>query len=131
MVIDQFGLSKQIQLARSAICRFAPIVKSDLSPGWAVVIEGSPCWNEFCRLTSSVDDARRSAEVAEIEYMLGSLNEFLDLLGKEPMGSANYPFKAAELIESYCRMVTGEPPDTAPVGLAEWVDRPVDVNTTD
>ncbi|MET9801472.1 hypothetical protein [Streptomyces sp. NPDC006368] len=39
------------------------------------------------------------------------------------MGHAYYPYKAAELIELYCRSATGDVPDDASVPLTEWAER--------
>ncbi|MGW5782259.1 hypothetical protein [Streptomyces sp. NPDC003863] len=68
-------------------------------------------------------DPEVTVGVDEVEALLESLEELLDLFDEEPMGATYYPFKAAELIELYGRMATGDRPDDAPVPLSEWGER--------
>ncbi|MFF4161008.1 hypothetical protein [Streptomyces sp. NPDC001678] len=116
-------LSQRIQRARLAIARFGPIVNSDLSDGWIDTVSGEPGWLAWNELVPTAVDETKPMDAGEITRLLDSVSSLLDLFDEEPMGPDYYPFKAAELIELHCRMVTGDLPDDAPVGLDEWVRR--------
>ncbi|MFG2838384.1 hypothetical protein ACGFYE_25640 [Streptomyces zaomyceticus] len=113
----------RIRTARCVTARFAPIVGAGLCAEWDGVLSGYPGADGLVALLSTLADPGAVVGLDEIEALLESLEELLDLFGEEPTGSAYYPFKAAELIELYGRSATGDLPDDAPVPLAEWVDR--------
>ncbi|WP_329279551.1 hypothetical protein [Streptomyces sp. NBC_00691] len=105
------------------IARFAPIIGAGLSSDWEEVVAEHSAPDELGALLSGMADPGAAVGLDEVEALLESLEELLDLFDEEPMGSTYYPFKAAELIELHGRMATGDLPDDAPVPLAEWVDR--------
>ncbi|MFI6107329.1 hypothetical protein [Streptomyces sp. NPDC051310] len=113
----------RIQRARVAVARFAPVIGSGLSPEWDATVAGRPGAEVIYRELARLADPQATARVAELERLLKALGDLLDLFGEEPMGHAYYPYKAAELIELYCRSATGDLPDDAPVPLTEWAER--------
>ncbi|WP_406133688.1 hypothetical protein [Streptomyces zaomyceticus] len=113
----------RIRIARCVSARFAPIVGAGLSAEWDGVLSEYSGADGLVALLSTLADPDAVVGLDEIEALLESLEELLDLFDEEPTGSTYYPFKAAELIESYGRSAMGDLPDDAPVPLAEWVDR--------
>ncbi|MET9537549.1 hypothetical protein ABZY16_08610 [Streptomyces sp. NPDC006553] len=113
----------RIQIVRCVIARFAPIIGAGFSTDWEEVVAEHSSSDELGELLSSMADPGVAVGLDEVDALLESLEELLDLFDEEPMGSTYYPFKAAELIELHGRMATGDLPDDAPVPLSEWVDR--------
>ncbi|MFE6713053.1 hypothetical protein [Streptomyces sp. NPDC057695] len=105
------------------IARFAPIIGAGFSTDWEEVEAELSSGDEFVELLSRMADPTSDVGIGEVDSLLESLEELLDLFDEEPMGNTYYPFKAAELIELHGRMATGDLPDDAPVPLSEWVDR--------
>ncbi|WP_455351366.1 hypothetical protein [Streptomyces sp. SYSU K217416] len=118
--IDQ---AARIQLVRTVITRFVPIISSGISSEWNETVLDHSSSQDLSGLEVIAEDLGAPLGISEIRVILDSLGELLDLFVEEPMGEAYYPFKAAELIELHCRMATGDLPDDAPVPLSEWVDR--------
>lgn len=119
-VID---LALRIQRTRVIVTRFGPIVEAGLSGEWTDAVGSEIAWSALRKLFLIMRDEPSTVDIEDIRRLLDSLAEILDLLDEEPTGAAYYPFKAAELIELYCRMVTGDLLDNAPVPLEEWVRR--------
>ncbi|MFE7572279.1 hypothetical protein ACFU76_35950 [Streptomyces sp. NPDC057539] len=115
--------SRRIRRARTAIARFSPIVTAGLSQNWTEIVDGNQEWGDFSRLAVKASDEDIAVGIADIEAILQAIAVLLDLFDEEPIGDTYYPFKAAELIELHCRMVTGDLSGSAPVGLSEWIDR--------
>lgn len=120
---DSVELSKRIQRARAAIARFAPVVDAGLSNEWSDAVSNEPGWATWHELTAKAADETRRMAKDDIARLLEGVSSLLDLFDEEPMGATYYPFKAAELIELHCRMVTGDLSDDAPVSLGEWIRR--------
>lgn len=115
--------ARRIQSARVVIMRFAPVMDSPLSAEWTGLVESAPEWVLIGRLTGAAMDSGHSMRVDDFESLRAALADVLDSYDEEPMGDTYYPFKAAELIELHCRMVTGDLSERAPVPLAEWISR--------
>ncbi|MER5312913.1 hypothetical protein ABT034_34655 [Streptomyces sp. NPDC002773] len=113
----------RVQLVRCVVAKFAPVIGAGLSSEWDDVVLDHPGLPEITEGLAGMADPGVAVSLDDVEELTDSLEELLDLFEDEPMGSAYYPFKAAELVELYCRMATGDLPDDAPVPLAEWVDR--------
>ncbi|MFH9726772.1 hypothetical protein ACH4M4_27970 [Streptomyces sp. NPDC017254] len=113
----------RIRSVRCASARFGPVVGAGLSAEWDGVVGGYCGAGRLVAVLATLAAPDAVVGLDEIEALLESLEELLDLFDEEPTGSTYYPFKAAELIELYGRSATGDLPDDAPVPLAEWCDR--------
>ncbi|MEU2742186.1 hypothetical protein ABZ656_44545 [Streptomyces sp. NPDC007095] len=120
---DDGDLARRIERLRVVVERFGPIVEAGLSREWTEAVSEEPDWLAFRDLMSSMHDESSLVRIEDIAGLLECVGSLLDLWDEDPMGSTYYPYKAAELIELHCRMVTGNLPDDAPVGLNEWLDR--------
>jgi hypothetical protein len=103
--------------------RFGPVVGAGLSAEWDETVTDESAWLASQDLLATLRDRSSSVSVDYISDLLDCFGVLLDLWDEDPMGSTYYPYKAAELIELHCHMVTGDLPDNAPVSLDEWLGR--------